>query len=96
MSEATIANAEKIVSYLKRGICVAGCPKFVPDIFDPTSKVALTVDMYTDGSFLWQGQLAYYVQKYHLSLPPDFVEHMASRGWEPPKRGEIDLKSLTW
>ena len=37
---------------------------------------------YTDGEWLWPGDLSYYVRKYALKLPEEFVETMQKNEWK--------------
>ena len=42
-------DAERIAAYLRNGIALAGVGKYVEDVLDPTSRVALTPGLDTDG-----------------------------------------------
>ena len=52
----------------------------VDDWFDNTKGVA-PQELRTDGEWVWLGDLAYYVEKYAVDLPQEFLEHMARREW---------------
>jgi hypothetical protein len=83
-------NEEKVVAYLRGGICLGASAGFEPDVFDPSSRVALCAHLISDGVYLWRLDLAHYVEKYHVRLPPGFLSHMASVNWEPPSSKEAD------
>jgi hypothetical protein len=87
-------SEEKIVAYLRNGVCVGARGGFVQDVLDPSSSVPLHAHLYTDGKYLWALDIAHYVEKYHLRLPSDFIAHMASRNWKPPTREQVDVRSL--
>src|SRR5437660_1339219 len=69
-------DAERIAAYLRGGVGLAGVGKYVEDVLDPTSRVALTPGMDTDGVWLWREDLPHYVTRHNVSLPEEFVAHM--------------------
>jgi hypothetical protein len=46
----------------------------------------------TDGQYAWPSDLAYYVERYHVRLPDDFVSVIAAHGWRVPEA--VDLQRL--
>ncbi|WP_431683493.1 hypothetical protein [Kitasatospora sp. KL5] len=42
----------------------------------------------------WRADLAHYVERYHLRLPPAFLEHAAANGWVPPCPDERQTDAL--
>lgn len=38
-----------------------------------------------DGTYLWPQGLAHYVEKHHVKLPDDFVQHVLSQKNNPPE-----------
>jgi hypothetical protein len=89
-------NEDKIVAYLRNAVCIGGRGGFIPDVLDPSSRVALSAHPYTDGTYFWTSDLAHYVEKYHLRLPPDCLDHLTSKNWKPPTEAEVDVDSLTF
>ena len=51
-------------------------PGVVEDVIDPPKGNASVPSGYTDGIWLWPGDLVYYVENYNLKLPDDFVGTM--------------------
>jgi hypothetical protein len=47
----------------------------------------------TDGTWVWSGVLPYYVARYHLRLPEDFVRFAEARGWRID-RAAIDIGTV--
>ena len=43
---------------------------------------------------MWPGQLPYYVERYHVRLPAEFVAYMAANDWTPPDLDDQDLAEL--
>src|SRR5262245_7394725 len=85
---------DKVVAYLRNAICLGARGCYVQDALDPSSTAPLVPHLYTDCTYLWRLDTAYYVEKYHLRLPPDFISHMASMNWEPPTKLLVDPDSL--
>ena len=72
-----------ICSYLQRGEVLVACCGFSNDIVNPEKGVAGVPSILTDGTFVWPGDLAYYVNHYNLSLPSAFIQHMMQNNWTP-------------
>jgi hypothetical protein len=86
-------NEEKIVLYLRQGVCVAAIGRYLEDVLDPSCRLPLCRHLHTDGTYLWRLDVAHYVEKYHLRLPREFVEHMTKLNWQPPREEQLDLAS---
>ena len=75
-------NKEKIIKYLDSGICVASCTGVSEDVIEPRNGVIGVPDALTDGKYQWYGDLSYYVKKYNLMLPAEFIDNMAGNDWK--------------
>ncbi|MBQ6661407.1 MAG: hypothetical protein IJM57_08325 [Lachnospiraceae bacterium] len=75
-------NIEKICSYLNQGIAFIVSPGNLQDVIRPENGISGVATAYTDGEWLWPGDLSYYVRKYALKLPEQFVETMQKNGWK--------------
>lgn len=94
LAEKPQLNESEIVAYLKAGKLLVASPGVVTDVLSGGSRIAGSSHVYTDGSWAWQGELAYYVENYHLVLPFEFVSYMAANNWKVPDNidvTEIDL-----
>ena len=90
-----ISNKKKICKYLSEGIVLAACGEVVSDVLNPENGVIGTSDAVTDGSWLWPGDLVYYVENYNLELPQEFVDSMEENDWAIPiKKNEIELEEI--
>jgi hypothetical protein len=87
-------DEDRIVRYLVDGNVLATSPMTTTDVLAPTTRVIGTLQIKTDGTWEWPSDLAYYVEVHHVRLPPEFVHHMAMRGWEPLPMSERDLVAL--
>ena len=88
-------DTERIAAYLRGGIGLAGVGKFVDDVLDPTSRVALTPGFRTDEVWLWREYLPHYVARHNVALPEDFIAHMQTNGWTVPRLSETEVSRLS-
>ena len=94
ISESPQEDEEKIVAYLRdRVFCFGWRASYLDDVLDPFDRTLLNANPCTDGTYYWCLDIAHYVEKYHLRLPPDFIRHVASMNWQLPAEG-IDVDSL--
>ena len=89
VSEKPQTNEERIVSYLKSGKLLVASPGVVTDVLSHSNEIIGSSHVYTDGSWAWYSNLAYYVEKYHLVLPKEFISHMAANFWRIPENTDI-------
>lgn len=87
-------DEEKIVNYLKQGIVLVACGGVVNDIIKPDNGIAGCPDMMTDGTWLWPGDLPYYVKKYHITLEPEFIKTMQKNKWAVIDSSQIDFDNI--
>jgi hypothetical protein len=90
LSESPQENEDKIVAYLRSGICLGARGCYVADVLDPTSRLPFVAHSYTDGTYFWRLDIAHYVEKYHLRLPPEFIRHMAAMNWQIPAKEQLN------
>ena len=86
---------QQIISYLKNGLCLAASAGVARDVLAQKRKIIGVPDDLTDGVWGWYGDLEYYVRVYHCRLPEEFVLHMKSRNWQPPRKDEVDIQELS-
>lgn len=67
-------HKSEIVQYLKSAFPFAAKPQCLVDVFSGERIPMESLEM-TDGKYRWPSELLYYVEKYNLSLPTEFVEH---------------------
>lgn len=82
-----------IVSYLSNGVTYSCVMANAHDALHPEVPIG-PMHVLTDGIWAWPQYLAYYVQRYHISLPAEFLEHARRREWRPPQRHELALEQL--
>lgn len=84
----------RICQYLKEGTVVIACGGIVKDIVNADNGIAGCPNMLTDGIWLWPGDLAYYVKRYHLKLNKDFIKSMRDNNWHIKDIPNIDYDNL--
>lgn len=67
----------KIVNYLQNGKKESICPKNTYDIISG-KMIATFFYVLTDGEYVWKSDLPYYVDKYNIELPKNFIEKVTS------------------
>jgi hypothetical protein len=87
-------EAERIVAYLKAGIGLAGVGHYARDVLAPEWRCTVSPGLSTDGVWLWRADLPYYIAKYHVAVPEEFVAHMQQNGWTVPGLSEAEVSRL--
>ena len=90
----TPAERRPIVKYLKAGECIVACGINSGDFFDPSRTRAADPSLATDGDWVWPFATAYYVERYGVGLPREFLDHMATNRWKPPKLSKADISAV--
>lgn len=82
------------VRYLEQGKTVLVSPHWVDDLLNAQMRRICQYSTLTDGTWIWPSDLVYYVKNYHVVLPEEFIEHMASRNWVVPELGDAELDAI--
>lgn len=61
-----------------------------------TLRECISTPHEADGTWAWYGDLAYYVEKYHVRLPNEFIEHMKMNNWMVSPEDTVDIDNLQW
>ncbi|MET8662832.1 hypothetical protein ABZV87_00700 [Streptomyces tendae] len=89
------ADEHRLVEYLRRGAGIWSEMGAQADVLDPEGPVLVSAgSLLTDGVWLWRDDLAYYVDRYHLALPGDFVACVRELGYSPPEVPESRLVEI--
>jgi hypothetical protein len=84
----------RIADYLASGTVLATSGRMVDDFFDRGNSKVATLDIRTDGRYVWPGDLAYYVSRYSVELPAAFREHMRQTNYIPRQLEHAELSEL--
>lgn len=85
-------DEHKLVRYLQAGKVLMASPGIVRDVLDPQAGIIGPLEIRTDGAYAWRSDLAYYVEKYHVVLPAEFLAHVQTNGWSVPT--SLDIAQL--
>ncbi len=88
-------DESKILQYLEGGTKVFVVPGLAFDLLDPTAKTIGPPDVYTDGIWAWSAELLYYISRYHIAIPNDFVLQMRSHEWVCPPVTDFDSVDMS-
>ncbi|WP_371796029.1 hypothetical protein [Streptomyces sp. NBC_01718] len=83
-----------IADYLEAGAMLASTAQRVFDVLSEENDDVGLLAIRTDGAWMWPADLPYYVRKYNISLPGDFIIHAKSLGWVAPDLSRADLLSI--
>ncbi|MBO4578749.1 MAG: hypothetical protein J5715_01220 [Clostridiales bacterium] len=89
-----IENKKELCNYLRSGHILAACGGVVHDVINPDKGIIGSPDTFTDGTWIWQADLSYYVEEYDLDLGNDFIDHIKSLEWHVPQDIDIDYDNI--
>ncbi|BCL22281.1 hypothetical protein ACPCBX_22700 [Streptomyces tuirus] len=85
-------DESSILVYLRNGTGIWSEMSAGPDVLDQNAPELTGIgSLYTDGTWLWREDLPYYVTKYHLALPDEFVQHIRTLEHKAPAVPESRL-----
>lgn len=87
-------DEDRLLDYLKAGNLFVASPGVSDDVLDPSKTRVTPFHLYTDGEWIWPYDLVYYIENYHVVVPPEFIEHASEMGWKPPELSRDDLIRL--
>ncbi|MFI0990495.1 hypothetical protein [Streptomyces exfoliatus] len=88
-------NLTGIVAYLRGGATLAATGQLTVDALDPQGGSIGELSLRTDGEWFWYSDLAFYVEKYNVTIESEFVENARARDWVCPEVREDELEALT-
>jgi hypothetical protein len=89
-------DEERIAGYLDQGTVLVFRPGLAADVLAADEHLIGPAHILTDGVYAWPKVLGFYVRRYHVAVPSDFITHMRSRKWVPPRKDEIPPERLKW
>lgn len=85
-----IREKSKVIEYMRKSKVIAVAPARVRDIINPDNKIP-ELFLMTDGKYEWRSDVIYYVEKYDMELPKEFIEHVLN---EIKKNGLVSRELL--
>ncbi len=78
------ADQDDIASYLRAGHEILSVMGSSQDALEPEGQILGGDSIYTDGDWLWRGDLWHYVRAHHIQLPEAFLARIRERGYSMP------------
>ena len=75
----------RIAAYLAGGVLLQAAAGMAGDVFDDTRGRVVPAHTRTDGTWVWQDGLAYYLTTYDLGPEPDFYNAIVAHGYTCPE-----------
>lgn len=73
-----VREKEKVLRYMKKCSVDAVAPAIVRDVINPEKRIP-ELFLMSDGTYGWRSDVIYYVEKYNMALPEEFVRHVLSK-----------------
>lgn len=78
-----------VLEYLGGGTSLLATTALEPDFVDPARGEVVPMNFRTDGEWVWNDALAYYVAEYGFAPEAEFLEVMEAAGYRCPVPGEV-------
>ncbi|MYR89603.1 hypothetical protein GTY41_33000 [Streptomyces sp. SID685] len=88
-------NESEIASYLRNGHVLFASMGVVDDVLGSGENIMGGGSLYTDGEWVWRGDLWFYVSRHHVVLPDDFRSKAESLDYAVPSVEQERLMTLT-
>ncbi|MCM3266488.1 hypothetical protein M3765_21205 [Streptomyces thermoviolaceus] len=95
VAELPYADADEIGAYLRDGHPVFCAMGAVEDVLRPGEFLLGGASLFTDGEWLWRGDLWHYVRSHGVTLPEEFLERVRARGYKVPAIGRSRLLEVS-
>jgi len=77
-------DREPVLAYLTAGTALLLTTATEPDHVDPARGEVVPMNFRTDGAWVWNDALTYYLTEYGLAPEPDFLAAMEAADWQCP------------
>lgn len=84
---AVLASAElgPVAAYLRAGELLVMTPALMDDVVDPAWRQVVSMNLRTDGHWVWCEASAYYLERYQLAPDAGLLDHMRAHAFAPPQ-----------
>lgn len=76
---------DRLVQYLEQAPVVLAAHSLAADLLSQDGRNAVPLTFHTDGTWLWQGSVGYYLKTHGLPPEPALVAHVQSAGFRLPE-----------
>ncbi|MFD4135854.1 hypothetical protein [Streptomyces goshikiensis] len=84
VQESAEPDEPEIIEYLDSGYQILSFMGSVKDVLGSGERILGGDNIFTDGEWVWRGDLSFYVVTYHLSIPIDFLDQIRERKYLMP------------
>ncbi|MER6385792.1 hypothetical protein [Streptomyces sp. NPDC001250] len=88
-------DESEIAAYLRSGQMLFASMGVVDDLLGSGENIVGGASLFTDGEWVWRGDLWFYVSRHHAVLPDDFRAKAESLGYVVPYVDQDRLMALT-
>jgi hypothetical protein len=81
------AERERVAAYMRDGVVVLRTTDRDPDAIEPDRGSVVPGSFRTDGTWVWNDALMYYVIEHGIAPPADFYAHVIAGGYHCPRPG---------
>jgi hypothetical protein len=89
-----LEDEASILRYLINGFEVVSILGAVDDVLGSGERVLGGDSIVTDGEWIWRADLRFYVRKYHVPLPEEFLAKIRSLDYSMPEIPDIRLGEI--
>jgi hypothetical protein len=79
-------DEDLLAAYLDQGHLLVDFTETTRDVIGGKERIIGGSSLRSDNTWIWRIDLSFYVRKYHLKLPDEFVEHARSQGFTVPEK----------
>ena len=83
-----------LIAYLRGATMVMPWMETTVDVVGGTFQSDGGSALMSDGLWVWRWDLADYLMAYHVELPPEFVAHCESKGFQPDRMTDADVSAV--
>ncbi|MET8405944.1 hypothetical protein [Streptomyces sp900116325] len=84
----------RLVQYLRSGAVLAATASSVHDVLSPGHELIDGLRLHTDAQWFWYSDLAHYVERYHVALDEEFLQHARDQDFTSPQLSLTDLVKI--
>lgn len=86
-------EAPRVLAYLNAGPVILFASALSEDAYFPQNPPAVPMKFSTDGTWIWPGAVAYYLEKYGMPPEREFLDHIRGRDYQPPEVSDEALEA---
>ncbi|MFF4159449.1 hypothetical protein [Streptomyces sp. NPDC001678] len=95
VTDAPQPNEQDVAAYLRGGHTLFASMGVVDDVLGSGEGIVGGSSLFTDGEWVWRGDLWFYATTYHLRLPEEFTSKIHAAGYAVPPVAQERLMELT-